>query len=359
MNTTPQVILNAHKNMDHGFASPYMIEYLTPPRDVVFKEGVFSLELDLPLLDQPAELRHETVEIYYKTLSRPGSSKWMLLINGFASSVKLWDYQLAYFLRNGYNLVLFDLLGQGNSSKPLGVQYSIASQVTILEKLVEATPLVQAPFVLTGISAGGIIAQAYALQHQETLKALCLLATCPKVDGRLAFTQEIQRIYLSNPSLTDREKLSYCAYYLMEHIFSDMFFRKFKPVIYGIIENNVATNSVATHLAALSAVDQFDVVDQLPTLRIPTLIFTGLHDKTIETHHGIKLNRLIPNSKRYVLKGVHASHTFIVELFETFNEVFINELSKIDCFEPSQLPVHVENSYFQEFPTDDGIGFDF
>ena len=359
MDNSPQIIRNAHKNMDHGFASPYMIEYLTPPRDVIVNEGICAAAVDLPLLDRLDAVRHEEVEIYYKTLSRPGSVKWMLLVNGFASSVKLWDYQLAYFLRCGYNLVLFDLLGQGNSSKPVGVQYSISAQVALLEKLVEVTPLGQNPFVLTGISAGGIIAQAYALEHQDTLKALCLLATCPKVDGRLAFTQEIQRIYLNNPNLSEREKLSYCAYYLMEHIFSDMFFRKFKPLIYGIIENNINSNSVGTYLAALSSVDQFDVVDKLETLKIPTLIFTGLHDKTIETHHGIKLNRLIPNSKRYVLKGVHASHTFIVELFETFNEVFMNELDKIDTFEPSKMPVHVENSYFQEFPTDDGVGFDF
>lgn len=353
------IIRNDHKNMDHGFASPYMIEYLTPPKDLALKEGKVEVDVDLPLLDRPEESRHESVEIYYKVLTRPGSEKWMLLVNGFASSVKLWDYQLAHLLRSGYNLVLFDLLGQGNSSKPTGVQYTIDAQVKILEKLVETTPLGQQKFYLTGISAGGIISQSFALKNQDKLKALSLLATCPKVDGRLAFTQEIQRMYLNNPNLTDREKLSYCAYYLMEHIFSDMFFRKFKPVIYGIIENNINNNTVGTYLGALSSVDGFDVVDKLETLQIPTLIFTGLHDKTIETHHGIKLNRLIPNSKRYVLKGVHASHTFIVELFETFNEVFTNELAKIDQFEPSKMPVHVENSYFQEFPTDDGPSFDF
>ena len=359
MSNVPHVIRNDHKNMDHGFASPYMISYLTPPPDLALKEGKVELEIDLPLLDKPQEIRRDRVEIYYKTLTRPGSDKWMLLVNGFSSSVKLWDYQLAHLLRNGYNLVLFDLLGQGNSSKPTDVQYTIAAQVKILEKLVEETPLRDQKFFLTGISAGGMIAQTYALENQEKLKALCLLATAPKVDGRLSFSQEIQRIYLQNPNLTDREKISYCAYFLMEHIFSDIFFRKFKPVIYGIIENNINNNTVGTYLGALSSVDDFDVIDKLPSLQIPTLIFTGLHDKTIETHHGIKLNRLIPNSKRYVLKGVHASHTFIVELFETFNEVFTTELARIDQFEPSTMPVHVENSYFQEYPTDDGPSFDF
>lgn len=360
MNATPQVIRNDHKNLDHGFASPYMIEYLTPPKDMVFKEDRFELELDLPLLEKPAESKHEKVEIYYKVLSRPGSDKWMLLVNGFASSVRLWDYQLAYFLRNGYNLVLFDLLGQGNSSKPCDVENTIDAQVKILEKLVELTPLSQQKFVLTGVSAGGMIAQAYALAHQDQLKTLCLLATCPKLDGRLAFTQEIMRTYLTNPKLSDREKLSFCAYFLMDHIFSDMFFRKFKPVIYGMIEANINANSVGTYLGAITTSDQgFDVSGRLGALTIPTLIFVGLHDKMIETHHGVKLNQLIPNSKRYVLKGVHASHTFMVELFETFNEVIISELANIDRFEPSKSPVHIENSHFQEYPTDNGFSLDF
>lgn len=359
MSNVPNVIRSDHKNMDHGFASPYMISYLTPPPDLVLREGKVELEVDLPLLEKPEEIRQEKIEVYYKVLTRPDSQKWMLLVNGFASSVKLWDYQLAHLLRNGYNLVLFDLLGQGNSSKPAGVQYTIAAQVKILEKLVDSTPLAENKFFLTGISAGGIISQAFAIKNQDKLKALCLLATTPKVDGRLAFTQEIQRIYLKNPNLSDREKLSFCAYFLMDHIFSDMFFRKFKPVIYGIIENNINNNTVGTYLGALSSVDDFDVIDQLPSLKIPTFIFTGMHDKTIETHNGIKLNRLIPNSRRYVLKGVHASHTFIVELFETFNEVFTNELAKVDQFEPDNMPVHVENTYFQEGPTDEGPSFDF
>lgn len=359
MNRPPLVIRNDHKNMDHGFSSPFLIEYLTLPEDVHLDEMCFEIELDLPLLERPEETRHENVGIYYKIATRPGSTQWMVLVNGFSSSTKLWDYQVPYFLRHGYNLVLFDLLGQGNSWKPAGVEYTIAAQVRILERLVELTPLLENQFVLTGVSAGGMIAQTYALNHQEQLRALCLLATAPKVDGRMAFTQEIQRIYLSHPNLNDHDKLSFCAYFLMDHIFSDMYFRKFKPNIYGAIENNINNNSVGTYLGALCSVDNFDLLEQLPGLKIPTLIFTGLHDKIIETHNGVKLNQLIPNSRRYVLKGVHASHTFIIELFETFNEVLINELDRLDQFDPSRQPVHIENSHFQEYPTDDGISFDF
>ena len=351
-------IRTTHKNIDHGFASPFMLEYLAAPLDVSVAENRISLELDLPLLGNAFKQRHEQVDIFYKQITRPGSDKWMLLVNGFASSTKLWDYQQAYFLRNGYNLILFDLLGQGNSSKPEGVKYSIDAQVKVIETLVAATPLAAQKFILTGISAGGIISQTYALKNQEKLKALCLLASTPKVDGRLAFTQEIQRLFLNNEALCDRDKISFCAYFLMDHIFSDSFFRKFKPVIYGAIENNIKSNTVGTYLGALSSVDNFDILDDLPKITVPTLIFTGLHDKTIETHFSVMLNRHLPNSQRYVLKGVYASHTFIIEMFETFNEVFINALAGIDQFQGSKAPIHIENSHFQEEATDDGPELD-
>lgn len=347
-------IRSEHKNIDHGFTSPFMLAYLTPPPDVSLLEGHVELEVDLPLLATPEESRRESIRIYYKQFSRPDSKKWMLLVNGFASSTKLWDYQVSHLLKNGYNLVLFDLLGQGNSSKPDGVKYTIEAQVKAMEAIVAATPLHQGKFYLTGISAGGIISQRFAFLHQERLAALSLLATTPKVDGRLAFTQEIQRLYLGNAHLSDQEKLSFCAYFLVEHIFSDSFFRKFKPVIYGVIEQNVRNNTVGTYLGALSSVDDFDMLAELGRIRVPTLIFSGLHDKVIETHFGILLNRHLPNSQRYILKGVYASHTFILEMFETFNAVFVEALAGIDQFQGSTESIHVENAYIQEFATDRG-----
>lgn len=352
MDTNVNVIRTNHKNLDHGLASPFMLEYLSPPKDVSLQESSFQIELDLPLLTDLKQTRRENVEIYYKVVTRPDSEKWMLLVNGFASSVKLWDFQQAHFLRNGYNLVMFDLLGQGKSSRPSGLRYSIESQVKIIEKLSEVTPLLDKTFYLIGASAGGIIAQAYALKNQDRLKALCLLSTTPKVDGRLAFTQEIQRLFLNNEDLSEKDKVSFCAHFLMDHVFSDMFFRKFKQVVDGSIQNNIQSNTSGTYMSALSSIDEFDVVDQLETINTPTLIFAGLHDKTIETHLGITRNKHIPNSRRYVFKGVHASHTFIIELFETFNEVIMKELAEIDQFKGSKTPIHVESGYFQEDPTD-------
>lgn len=349
-----QRIRSEHKNIDHGFASPFMVDYLALPDDISISEGRVPLVVDLPLLADAGQQRSERAEIYFKQITRPGAQKWMLLVNGFASSTKLWDYQTAFLLKNGFNLVLFDLLGQGNSSKPDGVKYTIAAQVQVLEAIVAATPLAQRKFFLTAISAGGIIGQRFALKHQDKLEALSLLATTPKVDGRLAFTQEIQRLYLGNERLSEPEKLKFCAYFLMDHIFSDAFFRKFKPVIYNVIEQNVQNNTVGTFLGALSSIDDFDMLADLEKITIPTLIFAGLHDKLIETHFGIMLNRHLPNSQRYVLKGVYASHTFILEMFETFNEVFVGALNKLDNFQGSKMPIYVENTYFQEFPTDGG-----
>lgn len=350
---TDQLIRSDHKNIDHGFTSPFMVEYLKPPPDCAVSEQRIAVDVELPGLADDGLMRVGKVEIYCKQMQRPGADRWMLLVNGFASSTRLWDYQVAHLLKSGYNLVLFDLLGQGHSAKPDGVKYTVASQVAVMETIVAATPLATKPFYLTGISAGGVIAQRYAVKHQEKLLALSLLATTPKVDGRLAFTQEIQRLYLANEKLSDAEKLSFCAYFLMDHIFSDAFFRKFKPAIYGVIANNIAGNTVGTYLGALSSIDDFDIIDDLPKLTVPTLIFTGLHDKLIETHFGVVLNRQIPRSQRYVLKGVYASHTFIMEMFETFNEVFVHALAGAHDLKGSKSPIYVENTHFQEFATDE------
>ena len=213
------VITHMFKNLDHGLKSSYMDEYCAIPADTKVEDNYLDLTLSLPEIKSGA-MRQEKTKIFYQVFSRPENKKWMLFINGFTSSVNLWKFQRGEFLREGYNLVVFDLLGQGNSSKPAGVKYVMEAQLEVIRALVGATVLKSQKYVLTGISAGGMIAQMYARVQQEEWYALWLLATTPKVDGSLKFLHEARLAILTNPNLDEGDKKKLISNDLMLHIFS-------------------------------------------------------------------------------------------------------------------------------------------
>jgi pimeloyl-ACP methyl ester carboxylesterase len=177
---------------------------------------------------------------------------------------------------------------------------------------------------------------------------MVLLATFPKTDGSIEFQNEITLKIVDNDKLPDQDKKELLSYQVMSNIFSDYFCRNFKPTLMNLIRENSQRNTVDSYRGAYYMLKDFDATSLLPEIKTPTLIFSALHDRIVETHHSYTLNQLLPNSQRYILKGVSASHTFVMELFETFNDVLLEELKKTKYFQGSRLSVYVENEWVQE-----------
>ncbi len=348
------VITKNYKNLDHGLESSYIQDYQKIPEDAKTSENIIKMKLNLPLIDGD-QLNKENVEVNYQTYEVKKNDKWILFVNGFTSSVNLWNFQKGEFLRNGYNVITFDLLGQGKSSKPEGVKYTVESQVEIIEKLVEESSLKNNKFCLMAISAGGMIAQAYASKHQRKLEAMVLIATSPKVDGSLEFSNELMKKMLTNSHLTDKEKKELLVHYVMFTLFSDNLCRQHRVIIDQLMESNINRNTVGCILGALYTQEEFDSTSYLPNINIPTFILVGMHDKIIDTHHSYSLSQLLPNSQRFVFKGVNASHAFLLEIFEVVNELIINELNSVNAFKGSKVPTYIENVYVQEKPSNEMI----
>lgn len=343
------IIKKNHMNLDYGMTTPHILHYLSVPKETEYTEKTLSFDLDLPLIYPENTTQKENININCQIYKMPENKNWILTVNGFASSVKLWEFQKAEFLRKGYNLVLFDLLGQGQSSKPANTKYTMDVNVQCMEKIVSETPLKDSPFILMGVSAGGMVAQHYANKHQEQLKTLVLLATASKASGLLDFSMEFNKKLLNSITINDEDKKMILSHSTMINIFSDIFFRQYKIAVDQLVYEFCQRNSVSTILGANYTIENFDSTPYLPQIKIPTLIFSALHDKLIETHHSLQLNQLLPNSKRFIFRGVHASHTFLMEMFETFNEICINELDQINSsFEGTKTPIYIDNDFIQD-----------
>jgi pimeloyl-ACP methyl ester carboxylesterase len=109
----------------------------------------------------------------------------VVLVHGFGTSSFLWRAVAPALAQDGYSVFAIDMLGYGESDRPLEADYSIAAQAGYLERLLTALRLPAAHVV--GIDVGGGVAQRLTATAAERVQRLVLinsvgLEECPGRD---------------------------------------------------------------------------------------------------------------------------------------------------------------------------------
>ncbi len=119
------------------------------------------------------------IEINYEV---HGEGTPLVLAPGYTASLDMWREQVPAFSAR-YRLVTYDTRGHGATTAPtdpsrydLARDY-VADQLALMDHLG-----IDAAYV-GGLSMGGMIAQEFALQHPERVKALLLFDTSPGMSG--------------------------------------------------------------------------------------------------------------------------------------------------------------------------------
>jgi pimeloyl-ACP methyl ester carboxylesterase len=119
------------------------------------------------------------IEINYEV---HGEGTPLVLAHGYTASLDMWREQVPAFSAR-YRLVIYDTRGHGATTAPvepdrynLARDY-VADQLALMDHL-----RIDAAYV-GGLSMGGMIAQEFALQHPERVKALLLFDTGPGMSG--------------------------------------------------------------------------------------------------------------------------------------------------------------------------------
>ena len=100
-----------------------------------------------------------------------GAGDTIILVHGFAGSKDRWLKFAKYFTPK-YRVIMPDLPGFGDSSKPENAKYNIMSQVERLNLFAKELKLTK--FHLVGNSMGGSIAGNYAATDPQMVKTLAL-----------------------------------------------------------------------------------------------------------------------------------------------------------------------------------------
>lgn len=120
----------------------------------------------------------------------------LLLLHGFPQTHAIW-HRVAQRLADRHRLVMPDLRGYGDSSKPEGgpdhAQYSKRAMAQDMVALMQS--LGHPRFALCGHDRGGRVAHRLALDHPDAVQALALVDIAPTLDMYEATDMAFARAY--------------------------------------------------------------------------------------------------------------------------------------------------------------------
>ncbi len=270
-------------------------------------------------------LSHVTLHGHDVRYRRAGSGDAIVLIHGLAGSSRTWQHVMPE-LAEHYDVIAPDLLGHGESAKPMG-DYSLGAMASGLRDLLAVLGVPSATIV--GQSFGGGVAMQLAYQHPELCDRLVLVGsgglgrevswllrvltlpgleyTMPLVFPRIVADRgsDVSRFLhdrdLKHPLIAEMWR-AYASLAGAENR------KAFVRTMRGVIDPGGQT---------VSAIDRLYLA-----AGVPTMIVWGDEDRIIPVEHAYNAHEAIPHSRLEILEGVgHFPHA---EEPEQFLEVLLD-----------------------------------
>ncbi|GIM85294.1 alpha/beta fold hydrolase [Winogradskya consettensis] len=225
----------------------------------------------------------------------------------------LWAYLRSPELERHFTMVYVEPVGTGESGRLPDGGYSLAIYVQFLAALIDQLGVERV--YLLGHSAGGFVAQTYALEHPDRVAGLILYSTSPQagpefwaaaMDGLVAYPQRhpdiaeaaaVPSTFQQAQAAPDDDSLSQLFAAAVPVYFADFWSRRAE----------FAAWQAGIRMWRGSAFAQdpvtFDVEERLGELTMPTVVIAGRHDFICGLTWAERLVKSIPGAQLHVLEN--------------------------------------------------------
>jgi len=230
----------------------------------------------------------------------------VMLSHSLGASLAMWQPQRAA-LESHYQVLCYDLRGHGASDAPGGA-YTLEQLADDALGLLDALGISQVHFV--GLSIGGMIAQAMALNHADRLRSLVLCSTS-------AFLPPVALPIVQERIETARHQgLEALVDSALERWFTPAYAQQNAQIVKGVRQQFLAT-SVAGYIGCSEAIGKLNFLERLSEITLPTLIMVGADDPGTPVAASEAIHQQIRGSKLVILSS--ASHLSNIEQADRFN----------------------------------------
>jgi pimeloyl-ACP methyl ester carboxylesterase len=235
-----------------------------------------------------------------------GEGPPLLAIMGLTGTLGHWRGFPQRF-SDRYRVITFDNRGAGGTSAPPG-PYTTAQLARDALGLLDHLAIQSA--VVLGVSMGGMIAQALALEAPERVTRLVL--ACTSLGGRNAIPPDAEVLAAFSSGSGGSGGAQVAVRRLLALNFSPRFLEERAPVFEELVTYGLANRMTRTGFyGQVAAVGMHDVAARAHEIRIPTLVITGTLDRLIPAGNAALLGNAIAGSRVVTLEG--AGHMFWIE----------------------------------------------
>jgi pimeloyl-ACP methyl ester carboxylesterase len=224
--------------------------------------------------------------------------------NGLTQNADLWTAYGEKLAQRGYRVLAYDMLGQGQSAKPvLGIE--LAEHAAILARLLDHIEAGRTH--LAGISFGGVIALDFALRHPGRVSSLVVMSSFAELTPQLEHLGQALYQGLTEVGLPYLQTLLYPMNMSSAWLAAN---RERIPAMKraGYIGNDL----YALQNLMESFVHFQPLTPRLKEIRCPVLVVNGEHDFfTPRACHEL-MRRHLPNCRLLIIQ--HAYHAFTLEM---------------------------------------------
>lgn len=217
---------------------------------------------------------------------------------------RTWIFQQAYFSEY-FRVITFDRRGTGRSANPPG-PWTVDDFSEDLCKLLDALEVKKA--IVVGHSLGGLIAEYFALNHPDRVRALILSSTQYYVSNELAksYKETLEgkksvADFLKNDTNNPFEEKSLPN---TDPDFASSMVGRF--LIGEVLKDVIGKGDAA--LKTLDASSKSDLrgrVEEFQKLHCPTLVLAAGNEQQDCIIQGYEVSKLIPNAEFRILSGVY------------------------------------------------------
>jgi pimeloyl-ACP methyl ester carboxylesterase len=265
----------------------------------------------------PKKIAIEGYSINYYDL---GEGEAILLLHGITTYSFIWR-NIAPLLSTKYRVIVPDLLGCGDSDKPLDIPYSLTNHANIMAKFIKALGIER--YHLVGHDLGGGISQIIAVNYKSNIIDLTLINSVAydfwPVQPIIAMrTPVIRQMAMATLDFGTFKLIVQRGLYNKSKCDEPLMKYYFKPM------QTTEGRKAFLHFAhCLDNKNLTDITNKLHNLDVPVLIIRGEHDVYLSSKIADLLHENIKGSKLILFeKGGHFiqedAPEFIVEALTLF-----------------------------------------
>ncbi len=224
--------------------------------------------------------------------------------NGLTQNADLWTAYAARLAECGYRVLAYDMLGQGQSAKPvLGVD--LAEHADLLADLLGHLEIERTH--LAGISFGAVVALDFAVRHGERLAGLAVMSGFAELTPQLELLGNVLYEGLTQVGLPYLQSILYPMN------MSSAWLAANRARIPAMMRSGYIGNDLYALQNLMESLVTFKpLTPRLKEIRSPVLLMNGEYDFFTPRECHELLRRELPNCRLMLIQ--HAYHAFTLEL---------------------------------------------